>query len=101
MREFCSYVRHLPSDCRLHSVLRRDMEARGVTPTPIEDLPSDVWDTKDHLLATIADKLEVLYWIQLDHKSSSSPAYPAYVPRPGIRRKRRGASAWFSGMGLE
>ncbi|ALG06853.1 hypothetical protein AOZ06_07830 [Kibdelosporangium phytohabitans] len=75
------------------------MEAEGVAPTPIEHLPSDAWSTAEHLLATVADKIEALTWMQADAKSRG-PA-PNWLARPGqTARKPKGASAWFAGLGL-
>lgn len=68
-------------------------------PTPIEDMPADFWGNIEHGLADVCDKLEVLYYIQLDPKTR--PPKPKFMPRPGQPKpKKRGAAAWFQGMGM-
>lgn len=78
--------------------MRDQYRNQGATPTPMEEMSPDYWNTTEYLLADIADKLEILYWIQLDPKTR--PSKPNFIPRPGSR-KRKGASAWFGGLGLE
>lgn len=97
LREYCVFIGGLPADSRLVRVLRPYQPQ-----TDIADLPADVWETTEHLLATIADKLELLYLIQLDPKTR--PSFQP-IPRPGRRaieeaRPKRGRSAWFGGMGI-
>lgn len=87
------FAKGLPRESHLVKALRPYQKQ-----TDVEDMPADAWDFTDHLLATIADKLEILYFIQLD--PATRPAEPSFIPRPGLRRKKRGAAAWFGGMGI-
>lgn len=93
LREFRILVQQLPGDSHLSRELRKHITER----TRTEDLPEDAWDLNQHLLALVVDKIEVLTWIQLDPKTRSSQ--PAFLPRPGVRR-RRGAASWLSGFGI-
>lgn len=95
IREYAVFISGLPRDSKLSSAIRPYRE-----PVEIGDLPADAWDMTEHLLANIADKLEMLYYIQLD--PSTRPSEPSWTPRPGVKREgsKRGLSAWFSGLGI-
>jgi hypothetical protein len=97
LREYAVFISGLPKQSRLVSAIRPYRD-----PIDIEDLPADAWEMSDHLLANIADKLEKLYWIQLSN--DSRPSEPSWTPRPGMSQrdsgKKRGLSAWFSGLGV-
>jgi hypothetical protein len=69
--------------------------------TAIEDLPADTWGFMEHLLADISDRLERLYQIQIEAKDRSMDGFQKRPGQTAVQTKTRGASAWFSGMGLE
>lgn len=94
LREYCVFIAGLPKDSHLVQVLRPYQPS-----VEISDLPADAWDMKEHLLANIADKLELLHYIQLDPATRDDPRF---TPRPGTRAvvAKRGISGWFGGMGI-
>jgi hypothetical protein len=96
LREYAVFIRGLPKDSQLVAAIRPHLDH-----VEISDLPASAWDMSEHLLANIADKLELLYYIQLD--PSTRPSQPSWTPRPGAKKdhdKKRGLSAWFSGLGV-
>ncbi|RSM73450.1 hypothetical protein DMH04_41295 [Kibdelosporangium aridum] len=99
IRRFRVLITGLPGSSRFHAVVRRRLEKEGVQATPIEQLPGDHWSTTDHLVATVADKIEALMWMQADPQSRGSE--PNWLPRPGqAARKPKGAKAWFAALGI-
>lgn len=99
VRRYRVIMHGLPATSQFHTVIRRRMEKEGYRPTPIEDLPGDFWSTTDHLIATVADKIEALTWMQADPKSRGSA--PNWLPRPGqAATKPKGAKAWFAALGI-
>lgn len=105
IRRYRVLVRGLPDDSRTHLVMRRIYKARGdYKPTPIEELPADVWSTQDWMLATLIDEMRGLRWLYAASKrkpGTPAPPYPDMMPRPGGQpRKRKRINAFFSAFGL-
>lgn len=105
LRRFRVLVRGLPDDSRTSIVLRRLHREQGTAkPTPIEELPTDVWSTQDYMLATVIDELRVTRWLYAakNRKSNTvAPPFPDLMPRPGGQpRRRKRINAFFAAFGL-